>query len=52
MKTNIVVHILLPIPYLTKFWVSSYGPKFCQPIKLQYSLKCEESLKKSKERSE
>ena len=29
-----------PPTYLTKFWVSSYGPKCCRPIKLQDSLKC------------
>ena len=27
-------------PYLAKFWISSYGPKCCQPIKLQDSLNC------------
>ena len=46
MKTNIVIDISLPIPYLVKFWVSSYGPKCCQPIKLQDSLKCNVSRKK------
>ena len=40
METNIVVDISPPIPYLAKFWFSSYGPKCCQPIKLQDSLKC------------
>ena len=35
MKTNIVVDISPPILYL-----ASYGPKCCQPIKLQDSLKC------------
>ena len=40
MKTNIVIDISLPIPYLAKFWFSSYGPKCCQPIKLQVFLKC------------
>ena len=29
-----------------KFWFSSYGPKCCQPIKLQDSLKCNISTKK------
>ena len=29
----------MPIPYLPKCWLSSYGLKCCQPIKLQYSLK-------------
>ena len=38
MKTNIVVDISRT--YLSKIWVSSYGPKWCQPIKLQDSLKC------------
>ena len=38
MKTNIVIDI--SPTYLAKFWVSSYGPNCCQPIKLQYSLKC------------
>ena len=27
-----------PIPYLKKFWFSSYEPKCCQPIKLPDSL--------------
>ena len=40
MKTNIVIDISPPIPYLTKFWVSRYGPKSCQLIKLHNSLKC------------
>ena len=40
METNIIVDISPPIPYLAKFWFSSYGPKCCQPIKLQDSLKC------------
>ena len=34
MKTNIFINISPPIPYLEIFWVSSYGPKCCQPIKL------------------
>ena len=38
MKTNIVIDI--SPTYLAKFWVLSYGPNCCQPIKLQYSLKC------------
>ena len=46
MKTNIVVDISPPIPYLAKFWFSSYGPKCYQPIKLQNSLKCNISRKK------
>ena len=33
MKTNIVIDI--SPSYLAKFWVSSYGPKWCQPINLQ-----------------
>ena len=27
------------VPHLAKFWLSSYRPKCCQPIKLQGSLK-------------
>ena len=45
MKTNTVIDISTPIPYLTKFWVSHYGPKCCQPMKLQVSLKCNISKK-------
>ena len=45
MGTNIVVDISPPIPYQAKFWFSSYGPKCCQPIKLQDSLKCNISKK-------
>ena len=33
MKTNIVIEILSPIPYLAKFWFSSYGPKCCWAVK-------------------
>ena len=44
MKYNIFVDIVPP--YLAKFWVSSYGPKCCQSIKLQDSLKCNTSRKK------
>ena len=40
METNTVLDISPPIPYLVKFWFSSNGPKCCQPIKLQDSLKC------------
>ena len=40
MKTDIVIDISPPILYLVKFWVASYGPKCCQPIKLQDSLRC------------
>ena len=32
MKANIVVYILATIPYLTKVWFSSYGPKCRQSI--------------------
>ena len=46
MKTNIVIDISPPIPYPTKLWVSVYGPKCCQPIILQDSLKCNISRKK------
>ena len=46
MEINIVVDISLAIPYLEKFWLSSNGPKSCQPIKLQDSLKCNISKKK------
>ena len=38
MKTSIVVDIPPPMPYLEKFWFSSYGPKCCQPIRLQEKL--------------
>ena len=44
MKTNIVIDI--SPTYLAKFQVSSYGPKCCQPIKLQDSLKCNTIRKK------
>ena len=46
METNIVVDLSPPIPCLAKLWFSSYGPKCCQPIKLQDSLKCNISKKK------
>ena len=46
METHIVVNIPPPVPYLAIFWFSSYGPKCCQPIKLQDSLKCIISIKK------
>ena len=46
LKTNVVVDISAPIPYLAKFWFSSYGPKCCRPIKLQDTLKCNISRKK------
>ena len=48
MKTNIVIDILPLILYMAKFWLSSYGSKRCQPIKLQDSLKCNMSRKKQK----
>ena len=38
MKTNIIIYVSRT--HLAKFWVSSYGPpKWCQPSKLQDSLK-------------
>ena len=46
MKTNIVIDILPPVSYLVKFWVPSYEPKCCQPIKWQDYLKCNISRKK------
>ena len=46
METNIVVDTSPPMPHLAKFWLSSYGPKCCQPIKLQDSLKYIISIKK------
>ena len=46
METNIVFDISPPIPYLAKFWFSSYRSKCYQPIKLQDSLKCNISRKK------
>ena len=39
METNVVDDISPPIPCLAKFWFWSYGPKCCQPVKLQDSLK-------------
>ena len=44
MKTNIVIDISLT--YLAKFWASINGAKYCQPIKLQDSLKCNTVRKK------
>ena len=38
MKTNIVIDF--SPTHLAKFWVSIYGPKCCQPFKLQDYLKC------------
>ena len=49
METNIVVDISPPIPYLAKFCFSSDGPKCCQPMKLQDSLKCSISRKVNNE---
>ena len=46
MKTNIVIDISPPILYLVKFWVSIYGSKCCQPIKLGDSLRYNISRKK------
>ena len=44
METDIV-DISPPIPYLARFSFLSYGPKCCQPVKLQDSLKCNISRK-------
>ena len=46
MKIVIVIDISLLIPYLAKFWFSSYWPKYCWPIKLSDSLKYKISRKK------
>ena len=46
MKINIFIDISTLTPYLAKLWVSTYGPKCCQPIKLQGFLKCNISRKK------
>ena len=46
MKTDIVIDISSPVPYLAKYWFSSYGSKCCWPIKLQDSLKFNISRKK------
>ena len=46
MKTSIVVDISSPVPYLAKYWVSSYGPKCCRLVKLHDSLKCNISRNK------
>ena len=37
----------LPVSFLAKFWFSSYGPKYYQPIKLHDFLKCDITRKKS-----
>ena len=44
MKINII-DISPPIPYLAKFWFLINGPKCCQPIKLQDSLRSQEKVK-------
>ena len=46
MKTNVVFDISPPIPVLAEFWFSIYGPKCCQPIKLQNYIKCNISKRK------
>ena len=46
MKTNIVTDISPLSSYLSNFCFWSYGPKYCCPIKLQVSLKCNISRKK------
>ena len=46
LKTNIAIDISPPITYLAKFWILSYGPKCCWPIKFQDSLKWNISRKK------
>ena len=46
MKTNIGNDISPPSSFLAEFWLSSCGPKYCQPIKLQDSLKYNISRKK------
>ena len=44
MKTNIVIDVSLPIPYLAIFWFSSNEPRSCQAIKLQDSSRCKKEL--------
>ena len=44
--TNIVVDISPLITFLAKYWFSSYGLRYCQPIRLQDSSKCNISKKK------
>ena len=46
MKTNILIDISPPIPFLGKFWFLSYRAGCCLSIKLQDSLKCNISRKK------
>ena len=43
MEINIVIDISPPMQCLEKFWVSNYGPKCCQSIQLQDSLKSQET---------
>ena len=38
MKNHIVIYISPQTPYLAKLWFSSFGRKYCWPIKLQDSL--------------
>ena len=49
MKTNIIIDISAPIPYPPKLLVFRFGPRCCQPIKLQGSLKCNISKKVNNE---
>ena len=51
MEANIVTDISPAISYLEKFWFSSYGPKCCQPIKLQDSLNVISQERSNKHRS-
>ena len=46
METNIAVDISPPVLCLEIFWFLGWKPKYCQPIKLQDSLKCNNSGKK------
>ena len=39
MKTDFVIDISPPVPYLAKFWFASYVPKCSRPIRFQDSLK-------------
>ena len=45
-ENNFVIDISPPILYLAKFLFLSYWSKFCRPITLQNSLKCNISRKK------
>ena len=40
METDIVVYTSSPVPYLAKFWFSSYGQEMLSTYQLQDSLKC------------